>query len=75
MIGVLERTWSLAQNCLGPQIRTATLVLVFDRHCADEVASPGGNLRGMVEKRQRGERREKVRKWFFHKYDTIEPMS
>ena len=62
MIGVLERTWSLAQNWFGPQIRTATLVLVFGKHCADEVASPGGNLRGMVEKRQRS---EKVRKWFF----------
>ena len=27
-----------------------TLILVFDKHCVGEVASPGGYLRGMVEK-------------------------
>ena len=50
MIGVSEHAWNLAQDRLGPQIATAALVLTFDKHCAGEVASPGGYLRGMVEK-------------------------
>jgi replication initiation protein RepC len=50
MIGISEHAWNLAQERLGPQIATAALVLVFDKHCAGEVASPGGYLRGMVEK-------------------------
>ena len=48
MIGVSEHAWNLAQDRLGPQIATAALVLTFDKHCAGEVASPGGYLRGMV---------------------------
>jgi replication initiation protein RepC len=55
MIGVSEHAWNLAQERLGPQIATAALVLVFDKHCAGEVASPGGYLRGMVEKAGAGE--------------------
>ncbi len=55
MIGVSEHAWNLAQARLGPQIATAALVLTFDKHCAGEVASPGGYLRGMVEKAGAGE--------------------
>lgn len=55
MIGISEHAWNLAQDRLGPQIATAALVLVFDKHCAGEVASPGGYLRGMVEKAGAGE--------------------
>ena len=55
MIGVSEHAWNIAQDRLGPQIATAALVLVFDKHCAGEVASPGGYLRGMVEKAGAGE--------------------
>lgn len=55
MIGVSEHAWNVAQDRLGPQIATAALVLVFDKHCAGEVASPGGYLRGMVEKAGAGE--------------------
>ncbi len=50
MIGVSEHAWNLAQVRLGPQIATAALVLTFDKHCAGEVASPGGYLRGIVQK-------------------------
>ncbi len=39
----------------GSQVATAALVLTFDKHCAGEVASPGGYLRGMVEKAGAGE--------------------
>ncbi len=55
MIGVSERAWNLAQERLGPQVATAALVLTFDKHCAGEVASPGGYLRGIVEKAGAGE--------------------
>ncbi len=55
MIGVSGHAWNLAQDRLGPQIATAALVLTFDKHCAGEVASPGGYLRGMVEKAGAGE--------------------
>jgi hypothetical protein len=37
------------------RVEEAALVLVFDKHCAGEVASPGGYLRGMVEKAGAGE--------------------
>jgi len=55
MIGVSEHAWNMAQDRLGPQLATAALVLTFDKHCAGEVASPGGYLRGMVEKAGAGE--------------------
>ncbi|WP_371228911.1 plasmid replication protein RepC [Roseovarius sp. 2305UL8-3] len=55
MIGVSEHAWNLAQDRLGPQIATAALVLTFDKHCAGEVASPGGYLRGMIQKAGAGE--------------------
>ena len=55
MIGVSEHAWHVAQDQLGKQVATAALVLVFDKHCAGEVASPGGYLRGMVEKAGAGE--------------------
>jgi len=55
MIGVSERAWNLAQDRLGPQIATAALVLTFDKHCAGEVVSPSGYLRGIVRKAGVGE--------------------
>nr|WP_245541079.1 plasmid replication protein RepC [Octadecabacter antarcticus] len=55
MIGVSDHAWNLAQARLGTQVATAALVLVFDKHCAGEINSPGGYLRGMVEKAGAGE--------------------
>ena len=55
MIGVSEPAWNIAQDRLGPQIATAALVLTFEKHCAGEVASPGGYLRGIVQKAGAGE--------------------
>jgi replication initiation protein RepC len=55
MIGVSEHAWNLAQGRLGPQIATAALVLTCDKHCAGEVVSPGGYLRGIVQKAGAGE--------------------
>lgn len=55
MIGVSEHAWLAAQEGLGKQAAAAALALVFDKHAAGEVASPGGYLRGMVEKAGAGE--------------------
>ena len=55
MIGVSEHAWNLAQDRLGPQVATAALVLTFDKHAMGEVASPGGYLRGMIQKAGAGE--------------------
>ncbi|MBL3705957.1 replication protein C [Sulfitobacter sp. BDSS02] len=55
MIGVSEHAWNVAQGRLGKQVATAALALVFEKHCAGEVSSPGGYLRGMVEKAGAGE--------------------
>ncbi|MCY4335882.1 MAG: plasmid replication protein RepC [Litoreibacter sp.] len=55
MIGVSEHAWLAAQESLGKQAAAAAMVLVFDKHAKGEVASPGGYLRGMVEKAGAGE--------------------
>ena len=55
MIGVSEHAWMAAQEGLGKQAASAAMVLVFDKHAKGEVASPGGYLRGMVEKAGAGE--------------------
>ncbi|MEY8829732.1 plasmid replication protein RepC [Sedimentitalea sp. XS_ASV28] len=55
MIGVSEHAWAAAQEGLGKQAAAAAMVLVFDKHAKGEVASPGGYLRGMVEKAGAGE--------------------
>ncbi len=55
MIGVSEHAWNQAQECLGSQVATAALVLTFDKFSKGEVTSPGGYLRGMVQKAGAGE--------------------
>ena len=55
MIGVSEHAWLAAQEEMGKQKAAAALALVFDKHAAGEVASPGGYLRGMIEKAGAGE--------------------
>jgi replication initiation protein RepC len=55
MIGMSEHAWNVAQIKLGTQGATAALALIFEKHCAGEVASPGGYLRGMVDKAGAGE--------------------
>ena len=55
MIGISEHAWNVAQERLGPQIAAAAIALIYDKYNAGEVASPGGYLRGMVEKAAVGE--------------------
>jgi len=55
MIGISEHAWNVAQDRMGTQVATAAFALVFEKHSVGEVASPGGYLRGMVEKAGAGE--------------------
>ena len=55
MIGISEPAWNIAQERLGPQVAAAAIALIYDKYNAGEVASPGGYLRGMVEKAGAGE--------------------
>lgn len=55
MIGISEHGWNVAQDRMGTQAATAAFALVFEKHSSGEVASPGGYLRGMVEKAGAGE--------------------
>lgn len=50
MFGISEHAWNLAQDRMGTQVATTASALVFEKHSTGEVASPGGYLRGMVEK-------------------------
>ncbi len=55
MIGLSDLTWKKAQEQLGPKTAAAALVLTFDKHCAGEITSPNGYLRGMIRKAGAGE--------------------
>ena len=55
MAGISENAWNLSQKTLGPAVASAAIALIFDKHATGEVKSPGGYLRGMVEKAQAGE--------------------
>ena len=43
------------RSVLGPAVASATIALIFDKQSAGEVKSPGGYLRAMVERAQKGE--------------------
>lgn len=53
--GISENAWNVAQRALSPAVAAAAVALIFDKHTTGEVKSPGGYLRGMVEKAQAGE--------------------
>ncbi|MDY6859931.1 MAG: replication initiation protein RepC, partial [Pseudomonadota bacterium] len=55
MIGISALAWNITQDRMGKQLATAAFALVFEKHSAGEVASPGGYLRGMVEKAGAGD--------------------
>lgn len=50
MVGISENAWNVAQQALGSAVASAALALIYDKHATGEVSSPGGYLRGMVEK-------------------------
>jgi len=55
MVGISESAWNVAQKALGPAVAAAALALIYDKHASGEVSSPGGYLRGMVQKAVAGE--------------------
>lgn len=55
MVGISEHAWNTAQKALGPEVAAAAVALIYDKHSAGEVSSPGGYLRGMVQKAQEGQ--------------------
>ena len=54
-VPVSEHAWGVAQETLGPQAAAAAMALIFDKFSVGDVASPGGYLRGMVNKAGAGE--------------------
>lgn len=55
MAGISEDAWNVANKVLGPAVAAASIALIFDKHTDGAVKSPGGYLRGLVEKAQAGE--------------------
>ena len=55
MANISEDAWNVSQRILGPHVAAAALALVFDKYSSGEVSSPGGYLRGIVEKAKAGD--------------------
>ena len=55
MVGISEHAWNVAQRALGPEVAATAIALIYDKYAAGEVNSPGGYLRGMVQKAQDGD--------------------
>lgn len=55
MAGISENAWNVTQQALGPAVAAAAVALTYDKYSNGEVKSPGGYLRGMVQKAQAGE--------------------
>ena len=55
MAGISEDAWNVSQRILGPHVAAAAIALIFDKYSSGEVSSPGGYLRGIVEKAKSGD--------------------
>ncbi|MEP6016996.1 MAG: plasmid replication protein RepC [Paracoccaceae bacterium] len=55
MVGISEDAWNVANKVLGPAQAAASIALILDKSSDGEVKSPGGYLRGLIEKAQIGE--------------------
>jgi replication initiation protein RepC len=55
MVGISEDAWNVANKVLGPAQAAASIALILDKSSNGEVKSPGGYLRGLIEKAQIGE--------------------
>jgi replication initiation protein RepC len=55
MAGISEDAWNVSQQILGPHVAAAAIALIFDKYSTGEVSSPGGYLRGIVEKAKSGD--------------------
>jgi Replication protein C. len=54
-VGISEDAWNVANKVLGPAAAAASIALILDKSTTGEVKSPGGYLRGLVERAQVGE--------------------
>jgi replication initiation protein RepC len=55
IVGISEDAWIVANKVLGPARAAASIALILDKSSDGEVKSPGGYLRGLIEKAQVGE--------------------
>ncbi len=55
VVGISEDAWNLANRVLGPAVAAASIALIVDKSTDGEVKSPGGYLRGLVERARIGE--------------------
>ncbi|NNL36368.1 MAG: replication protein C, partial [Silicimonas sp.] len=55
IVGISEDAWNVANKVLGPAMAAASIALILDKSTDGEVKSPGGYLRGLVERAQIGE--------------------
>jgi replication initiation protein RepC len=55
IVGISEDAWNVANKVLGPAVAAASIALILDKSTEGEVKSPGGYLRGLVERAQIGE--------------------
>jgi len=55
IVGISEDAWNVANQILGPAVAAASIALILDKSTEGEVKSPGGYLRGIVEKAQAGD--------------------
>lgn len=54
-VGISEDAWNVANRILGPAMAAASVALILDKTADGEVRSPGGYLRGLVDRAQKGE--------------------
>ncbi|WP_420864000.1 plasmid replication protein RepC [Algirhabdus cladophorae] len=55
IVGISEDAWNVANKVMGPAVAAASIALILDKSTDGEVKSPGGYLRGLVERAQIGE--------------------
>jgi len=55
IVGISEDAWNVANRVLGPAVAAASIALILDKSTTGEIKSPGGYLRGLVERAQVGE--------------------
>ena len=55
MIGITDEAWHVATRVLGHAVAAAAVALICDKYEGGEIRSPGGYLRGIVERARSGE--------------------
>ena len=53
VVGISEDAWNVAQRTLGSEIAAAAIALIYDKHAAGEVSSPGAAILGAWSRRPR----------------------